>query len=305
MKVISLLLIIFAGFFVSCKGIIEEPTPVILQPEILQAIANPAIVKYNGSSTVTWQLKNAKYCEVSVNGVIQSTSGCSINLQNLIAPPTIVITAIGDGSLKSSTTVTIPVEDAPKPSLVITAPTSLISYAGTATISWTLGEFTTNVSIDGVPQTGASFKTPVLLNSKDYTLVAAGPGGIQSYKVTINVESWENSKLGLITYKPWYLVKSEKRNLTPTTSEWYNMIPEPRMFTDHLVFGVDGKLREYDVNEIVFGGPYDWYFTESGLQVVKGTTYTSVTVTKDTLILVCTLLGFGTTSEMRETYSHK
>ncbi len=304
MKKIRLLLIIFAGFFVSCKGVVEDV--VIPQPEVLLAVATPATVKYNGSSTVTWQLKNAKYCEVSVNGVVKPVSGYSISLQNLVAPTSVVITAIGDNfSLRSSTTVTIPVEAAPTPSLVITAPTGIIPYAGTATFSWTLGDFTTNVSVDGVNQTGTSFKTPVLLNSKDYNLVATGPGGSQNYKITISVASWESSKLGLITYKPWYLVKSEKRNLTPTTSDWYNMIPDPSTITDHLVFSVDYKLRYFDVNEVLFGGPYDWYFTGSGLQVVKGTLYSSVIVNKDNLVLIGTSLGFGTTSEVRDTYVHK
>ncbi len=304
MKKIRLILIIFAGFFVGCKGIIEEPIPVIPQPEILQAVAIPATVKYNGNSTVTWQLKNAKYCEVSVNGVIQSTNGCSISLQNLIASTPVTITAIGNGSLKSSTTVTIMVENAPAPSLVIVAPTNLIPYAGTATISWTLGDFTTNVSIDGVNQIGTSFKTPVLLNSKDYNLVATGPGGSQSYKVTLSVESWENSKLGLITYKPWYLVREEERNMDPI-GPWYDMIPAARTITDYFVFSIDYKLSQYDVNNILIGGPVDWYFTELGIQKVYGSAYTSVTVTKDTLILVGTITGFGLIRESRQTFKHK
>lgn len=296
-------MVIFIGFFVSCKGTIVEEPVIVPQPEILLPIATPATVKYNGSSTVSWQLKNAKSCDVSVNGVLQTVNGNSIDVKNLISNATVVITAIGDGSYKSSTTVNISVENAPAPSVSITAPTDVIPFASSTTFSWVLGDYTTGLSIDGVNQTGTSFKTPVLTKSTDYNLVAIGPGGTQSYKITINVDSYKNSKLGLITYKPWYLVKEEQQQVNSTT--WYPMIPDPRTITDHLVFGVDGKLRYFDVNEVLIGGPYDWYFTDLGLQVVKGTTYSSVSVTENQMVLIATVSGFGVTITVRDTYEHK
>jgi len=304
-KIIRLLLIVFAGFIVCCKGTIKEPVivPVPL-PEVLMAIATPATAKYNGNSTVTWQLKNAKSCDVSVNGVPQTTNGNSIDIKNLVASTTVVITAIGDGSYKSSTTVNISVENAPTPSASITAPTEVIPFASSTTFSWVLGDYTTGLSIDGVNQTGTSFKTPVLTKSTDYNLVAIGPGGTQSYKVTINVASWDSSNLGLITYKPWYLIKSEQQEVNGTV--WHPMIPDPRTITDHSVFGIDGKCRSYDVNETLFEGPYDWSFTDKGL-IVGGMVYTTMTVSKDQLVLVYTVYGFAGVPPviMRDTYGHK
>jgi hypothetical protein len=103
-------LVVLFFVYMGCKENPDVITPPPKSPEFILAVAIPAIVEYNCSTTVKFKVVNAKY--VMVNGIKMATED-SIKFSSLINTTIVNIVAYGEGNTFTSETITIPVLPAP------------------------------------------------------------------------------------------------------------------------------------------------------------------------------------------------
>lgn len=155
-----------------------------------------------------------------------------------------------------------------------------------------------SVTLNVIPKFGYSISS-VLLNGVSQSTSGKYPIVKASSDVVMKIDFVLGDKYSFATKAPWYL-KSIK-NQAVKDGPWETMVPEPKMFTDHLVFNIDGSALWLDVNENKFGGPFPWSFLDNNGIKVDNLTYSIVTLDGDQLVWDYT--GSGDTT--RYTYYHK
>jgi len=173
---LSVLLLAFTG----CDQ--EEP-PVPDPTPTLEVSASPDTIPYMGSSVISWKSDNSDY--VMVNNHKMGTED-SLMVEGLTSSTLYTITAVGSNNKSVVKDVMITVGKADAPTVYIVFP-GHIPYGTSTSFSWTTNGLVTSVTIDGAVVSDSTFKTPVLYESKEYTLILEGPGGTFEKKVMINV----------------------------------------------------------------------------------------------------------------------
>lgn len=188
-------------FFVALVGCKKDPV-ILKSPEFVQAVAIPAIVEYNGTSILNYEVINAEY--VQINHVKYDSCKGSVEFKNLTASTTITIVAFGEGTTSTTKSIDIAVGNPQAPTIKVTAPTDSIPYGDKAVLSWTKEGVISSITIDGITQTSDSFTTLALYESKEYTIVAKGPGGSETQKIIVLVGKYIPTRTDTICSRPMH-----------------------------------------------------------------------------------------------------
>jgi|GEM_PF-5787154 len=105
-----------------------------------------------------------------------------------------------------------------------------------------------------------------------------------------------STEYSLLTKAPWYLKSSEVQE--KGVGPWSPLVPEPRCFTDYMVFSLNKTISKYDVNDQIFGGPYQWS-TNNGTLTIANLDYKIISLTSEELVLE----SFQS-SNFKDTYTH-
>ncbi|MFA6392487.1 MAG: hypothetical protein WCW54_00155 [Candidatus Paceibacterota bacterium] len=237
----------------SCK---KDPA-VILVPPVLSFNVTPSnVIVYGGSATISVST-NGDY--ITVNG---KASSLSFETGVLFQTTNFEIVAVNSGGTTTKT-VTIDVDKAPFPRLIVSFSKDPIVFGGKSKFSWEASGFVNSVTLDGANvKNSDSFDTPSLYKNTEYTLIVTGPGGSKTEKVIILVGDWSTSKLGLLTYNnpSWTVIGA---NVTADDGKIYFFPYDP---TEKMYFNVDGT---YGLNANVGR----WNFNEDETEIIVNSIY--------------------------------
>ena len=184
-------------FIVFCQGaggsVSESVTVIVGLPPAptVTLDASPEVVGFDGTSTLTWSTENATECTSfgSWSGD-RDTSG-SFEVGPLTSDANYILLCTGPGG-NTARSILVTVELPPAPQISFSTEPDVITFGGTATLSWDVafadscsasGGWSGNVGESGNQEVGPLFASTI------YTLVCSGPGGDSSRSLTVNVAS--------------------------------------------------------------------------------------------------------------------
>jgi hypothetical protein len=243
----------FFGFLLivisqSCK---EEP-----QPPTLILSATPQIIEYGGTTILTWETNNATSCIFSGGSLIDVNG--SVTTPPLVETTTYNFTATGQGGTVSKS-ITIQVNEAPKPTINVTVDNDTVPKGSTVNIliestnavnikivGVTTGDTIPETTENSFPQLNGTFTSWELQKTTHFTITATGI---------------DNSTVAADTH---VIVPTKKDTLITLlcVSEWS---PD-----ENWVYVNDTTLVKYGVNEVE--KTWIFKFNPNGTFTLKGET---------------------------------
>jgi hypothetical protein len=156
-----------------------------------------------------------------------------------------------------------------------------------------------SVTLNVIPKFGYSISS-VLLNGVSQSTSGKYPIVKASSDVVMKIDFVLGDKYSFATKAPWYL--KSVQNQYEKDGPWDTLQIDPRSVTDHIVLGLDGFIRWYDVNEKMFGGPFPWSFLDNNGIKINSSVYSIITLNGDQLIWDDYNSGI---TRVRYTYYHK
>lgn len=216
------LLIQASTFTLQCSGaggsVSKTVTVTVTDPApTMNFTANPNMVAYNESTTLTWSSTNATTCVASNAWSGTKTTNGMQTLEALTSTGTYTLTCSGaGGSVVQSVTVTVPPQST-MPTLIFNATPSTVANNGSTTLSW-LSTNTTSCSASGAWNGTKATSGTQIFNSltvdMTYVLTCSGGGGTTSQSVTVTVQA---------PAAPTISLSANPTNVTynsPTTLTW-------------------------------------------------------------------------------------
>ena len=165
--------------------------PVVPNPQIVMYTASPLTVTTGGSSTLNWSTNNAASVTISNITGAQPLNG-SVSTGALQSTTSFVLTAMGTNGNSVSASITISVQPATIPTIVVfTASPQTINNGQSSSLCWQVNGATT-INISGgvgssLPANSCQTVSPTTTTT--YTLTATNAQGTSQASVTVNVGS--------------------------------------------------------------------------------------------------------------------
>ncbi len=150
--------------------------------------ANPGVVEYGGSSTLTWTSTNGTSVSLD-HGIGSVSKNGSHTVSNLTGDVTYTLTVTSQGGVaKCQTTIIVKIQQTP--SCTIYANPTQVQYGGASTLVWTSTNATSASLNHGIGSVSLNGSRTVdnLTSTRTYTLTISGPGGTAQCSTTIVVE---------------------------------------------------------------------------------------------------------------------
>lgn len=100
---------------------------------------------------------------------------------------------------------------------------------------------------------------------------------------TLRIESILKDSIYITSGGSWYVNSIFQKNSSLEYTDWTPMTSEPRRYTDHKIFDLNGYFTVLDKNGDLCGGPYEWSINKKTL-VLSYNDFTLIKVSQDTLI---------------------
>ena len=172
----------------------ESVTITVLAPLMptVTISANPAMIAYNESTTLTWSSTDATTCAASNAWSGTKTTSGMQTLEALTSTGMYTLTCSGaGGSVVRSVTVTVQPQST-MPTLIFNATPLTVANIGSTTLSW-LSTNTTSCSASGAWNGTKATSGTQIFNSltvdMTYVLTCSGGGGTTSQSVTVTVQA--------------------------------------------------------------------------------------------------------------------
>ena len=152
----------------------------------VSVVADPAVVPFNGSSTLSWASNNATACNTPWGAT--ATSG-SYTTPPVTYDRAFTVTCSGYGGSNAATAF-VRIGSAaplPPPAVTLTANPAAVAYGGGSTLSWTSSNASGCSTPWGSNAVAGSFASAGLLASTTFTVTCSGSGGSGSASATVTV----------------------------------------------------------------------------------------------------------------------
>lgn len=277
----------------SCK---KEP-----EPPTLILSATPQTIEYNGTATLTWETNHATSCIFSGGSLIDVNG--SITTPPLTETTTYNFTATGQGGTTSKS-ITIKVNEAPKPTIIVSVDNDTVPRGSTVNI---LIESTNAVSIkivgvttgDPIPETtertfpqlNGTFTTWELHKSTHFTITATGiDNSTAASDIHVNIPTKKDTLTALLCAKEWYIYQNWKY-INDSLVEWsLSQLDISSIYK----FNPDGTFH---LKTQVIDGIGYWHFNEYLNQLFFGRTDCLISLTESEMILGYYRIGYDYRNE--------
>lgn len=174
--------------WITIKAIDAPPPP---PAPTVSLAADPVIVDYLGSSTLTWASTDAASCTASGDwGGDKASSGGEV-MQRLANTSTYVLECDGPGgNVDSSVTITVRPPPPPTPTISFGADPLSVDYDGSTLLTWSsanVDECVASGAWSGSKATSGTKNKKSLTTTSTFVLTCSGPGGSASQSVTVAV----------------------------------------------------------------------------------------------------------------------
>jgi hypothetical protein len=142
--------------------------------------ANPTMVAYGGTSTLTWSSTNATACAASGGWSSALPTSGSQSTGTLTANTSYSLACTGPGGTSAAAAATVSVTAPAAPTATLTANPTTVAYGGTSTLTWSSTNATACAASggwSGALLTSGSRSTGALTTNTSYSLTCTGPGG--------------------------------------------------------------------------------------------------------------------------------
>lgn len=244
------------------------PVPAELTPKIEATITPSGVIDYEGSFTVTWNIKNFK--SGTLNGDAISATGNKV-FDNVIYDTDIDIYALNE-TKEARFTKTVSVGEEPTPSVEVNiTPTDIvIPYNDTIVVHYKGDINTKKISINGVdmPDTEGEAKYPDVRETTTYTVVATNDTKTATVAVTVNVGDWTTSTYGIITHGYWRVTSNYLVSHTPDGDITYTTIFTPEDLAEQWYFKDDGTYEVHNPDGSQVGSSSTWHLNADSTQFI-------------------------------------